>query len=477
MPRNFSLLILMGFLQATSTRGAEAQPLADINAPRASDLVALLDAPSLEQQLMMHVVRPSPSLQAMEALLKIGPASADALAGALKSDKVNLRVNAVYVLARLGAETNLKLLLPAAKDSAPEVRAMLIRRLVNVNLQVALAVRLAALEDKDASVRLTAVYGFRSFNPLPLPRHPAPVDKGPDNYTLSSVVKSMTPVLLRDSDPQIRAAAAEALGELRNANAVPALISALSDAQLEVRVHAVSSLGQLRQRQAVAPLLKLLDDKEQIVVLAAVEALGDLGDPLATKPLIPLLRHEHVLSQAFRSLPARTARALGQIGDRRAVPALIESLKGPSDDVIAEAAEALGKIGDARAADPLLNTLQTRSDAQPRLLLATATALGQLRDTRAIEALADLLMSKKVEHKPVVEALRKISHPRVVVEVADRLVASNPTPHNPYNNDAAWLLTDITGRSFAFNYDGLKKWWVTNRQTYVDAAEPVKRQE
>jgi HEAT repeat protein len=167
---------------------------------------------------------------------------------------------------------------------------------------------------------------------------------------------------------------------------------------------------------------------------------------------------------------------LGQIGDRRAVPALIEALKESSDELVTEAAEALGKIDDPRAADPLLNILQTRSGAQPRLLLAAATALGELREPRAIEPLADLLMSEKLQHKPVVEALKKISDPRVVLVVADRLAASNPTPRNPYNHDAAWLLNDLTGRRFEFNHQALKTWWDENRQRYLDATEPVESQ-
>ncbi len=505
MWQHLCMSMLMGLALAIPARGAETQPATDVKSlcaelrsgdsirqmnaanalgslgekagPAAADLVKLLDAPSLEHQLMMHVVRPSPSLTAMNALLKIGPASTEALAAALKSDKTELRVNAVYVLVRLNVEKNLPILAPAATDSATAVRITLIRHLETVTSREALAMRLAALGDSEAAVRLAAVNGFRRFNPKPDTRYPIPADKRPDNYTLSIVAKAITPVLLQDSDPQIRATAAETLGELRTPTAVPSLIKAVADRDANVRKYAARSLGQLGQRQAVPPLLELLADKEQSVVIAAVSALGELGDPLATKPLIPLLRPEQAPNQRHGSLPAVAAHALGQIGDRRAVIALIEELKGPSDDVSAEAAEALGKICDVRATDPLLNILQTGSKGQSRLLLATVTALGQLREPRAIEPLADLLMSNKGAHGPVIESLKKIAHPRVVVAVADRLVASKPTPRDPFNHGAACPLSDLTGRSFRFDYEGLRKWWQANRQRYVDAAESANHKE
>ena len=315
MWQHLCMSMLMGLALAIPAQGAETQPATDVKSlcaelrsgdsirqmnaanalgslgekagPAAADLVKLLDAPSLEHQLMMHVVRPSPSLTAMNALLKIGPASTEALAAALKSDKTELRVNAVYVLVRLNVEKNLPILAPAATDSATAVRITLIRHLETVTSREALAMRLAALGDSEAAVRLAAVNGFRRFNPKPDTRYPIPADKRPDNYTLSIVAKAITPVLLQDSDPQIRATAAETLGELRTPTAVPSLIKAVADRDANVRKYAARSLGQLGQRQAVPPLLELLADKEQSVVIAAVSAAGRIGRSVGNETVDP----------------------------------------------------------------------------------------------------------------------------------------------------------------------------------------------
>jgi HEAT repeat protein len=69
---------------------------------------------------------------------------------------------------------------------------------------------------------------------------------------------------------------------------------------------------------------------------------------------------------------------LGQIGDARAVPALLEALHDPKEHVRVAAAGALGQIGDARAVDGLLAALR-----DPDAHVRAAAALGQIaRRTR-----------------------------------------------------------------------------------------------
>lgn len=491
------ILILAGLLSTTASPDADPPPAADVDALRAElrsgdparqiaaaktlmalgeksaaaaeDLTKLLDADSLQGQQMMHVVRPSPSLAAMDALLKLGPAGREALAGALRADKPELRLNAAYVLIHMGVEANFAMLLPAATDTSPAVRRLFISSLRTVSTPQAIVLRLAALKDSDGGVRAAAMYGLALLNRPPDPRRQAPAMRQIDNVTLSNVVHALTPVLANDSAEFNRVAAATALGELRCSNAVGPLMKALADEHPQVRVAAANSLGRLAHRSTTPALLGLLADKYPEVVCAAVRALGNVGDPLATNPLIPLLRHPVASRRRFDSIPLAAATSLGQIGDRRAVPALITALREDDDKVVTAAVAALGNIGDQRAADPLLELLHSRRPAETHLLAAMATALGQLREPRAIEPLAELLMDHKVLAAPVIAALENIRHPHVVVAVADRLVAAAPTPRNPFNLQAVSLIDDLTGHSFRFDYDGLKRWWTANRQRYLDA--------
>jgi HEAT repeat protein len=104
--------------------------------------------------------------------------------------------------------------------------------------------------------------------------------------------------------------------------------------------------------------------------VGAVKALGESGDPGAVIPLQTVLQGEAV------TLAARAAVALGKLGDRRAVPALTESLL--TDDrrqVRMVAAEALGRIGDPSSAEALR---QASSDRVSAVRSTAQTALRKI---------------------------------------------------------------------------------------------------
>jgi hypothetical protein len=76
----------------------------------------------------------------------------------------------------------------------------------------------------------------------------------------------------------------------------------------------------------------------------AARALGRQGEP-ALQPLLDALRNDD------DEISASAAEALGYLGDKRAVDALIEALENP--EIRPFAVEALGRIGDPRAVPPL----------------------------------------------------------------------------------------------------------------------------
>lgn len=84
----------------------------------------------------------------------------------------------------------------------------------------------------------------------------------------------------------------------------------------------------------------------------AASALGELGDRGAVPALIEALRDESALVREH------AASALRDLGDRRAVPALIETLRDENAVVREHAVTALGRLGDKRAVQPLLDALQ-----------------------------------------------------------------------------------------------------------------------
>jgi HEAT repeat protein len=145
-------------------------------------------------------------------------------------------------------------------------------------------------------------------------------------------------VLLRDQNPDLRETAAEALGKTRNPNAVDPLITALGhDESWRVRDKAAEALGQIKDSRAVDPLIAALNDKKWFVGQSAAEALGEIKNPRAVEPLIVVVKRR---DEEF-NFRAYSIRALGKIKDPRAIEPLIAVLNNETGYILGWAASAL----------------------------------------------------------------------------------------------------------------------------------------
>ena len=132
---------------------------------------------------------------------------------------------------------------------------------------------------------------------------------------------------------------------------IKGLIEALGYTKDEsVRKVAAEALGEIGDAQAVGPLIAVLNEGS-IVREVVVEALGKIGDPQAVDPIIAALKDndEHVRKVA--------AVALIKIGDPRAMGPLAVALRSEGWDVRGSAAEALAKVGDPQIIKPLIAAL------------------------------------------------------------------------------------------------------------------------
>ncbi|HKN86092.1 MAG TPA: HEAT repeat domain-containing protein [Nitrospiraceae bacterium] len=194
--------------------------------------------------------------------------------------------------------------------------------------------------------------------------------------------RSVSPLmpLLQDKVKAVRVEASEALSRIGQA-AVPPLLEALQSKEWLVKLHAIEALGKMRSRDTVEPLLSVLfNDPDTAVRTDAVRALGDIGDSRAVDFLLTALNDLDVRPVAVESL--------GKIGDRRAVPALVKIVNGSSRPdhsrpldgcgdrwdqemiVMGFAVRALGDIGDETAIPALIAALRstvTRSESSTAL--------------------------------------------------------------------------------------------------------------
>ena len=127
--------------------------------------------------------------------------------------------------------------------------------------------------------------------------------------------------------------------------------------------------------------------------------------------------------------PARTAaaRALGQLGDVRAVPALVKSLELYDGEVTPVVIDSLGALGSPEAVETLVKLVQGTHDRYAQL---AARALGRIGHPGAVPALVEALMparggqlSKRAERRTsAADALGRIGDPSAVAPLIAVLV-------------------------------------------------------
>ncbi|HKS11310.1 MAG TPA: M56 family metallopeptidase [Pyrinomonadaceae bacterium] len=141
------------------------------------------------------------------------------------------------------------------------------------------------LISEDATVRRNAAWAIGELTNMP------PNDRDGAVPRLIS--------LLTDSDAWVRMAAARALGEVRNHSAVPGLIANLADSDARVRELTVWALSELKDARAVTALCNvLLSDLRPDVRRGAAEALGEIRSAEALPSLKQALNDPLVNARA-----------------------------------------------------------------------------------------------------------------------------------------------------------------------------------
>jgi len=301
------------------------------------------------------------------------------------------------------------------------------------------AEQIAALKDEDWAIREEAATALGTFRD---PRAVGPLVsllRDADRAVRQAAVGALTaigeasvPVLglcLSDPQPGVQEAASSVLSLIADERVLAPLIASLENPDWIVRMHATKALGRVKDARAIEPLIPLLQDKVKAVREEATTALAEIGDP-ALPSLLEALKHSewlvrlHAVEALGKSRSAEavepllwvlfndhdqairedTVRALGQLGDSRAMEFLVTIMKEPGLRTLA--VEALGKIGDCRAVPVLIAILEGSDrpsgsrtvagcgdtwDEEMNTRGAAVRALGILGDEVAIPALVKAL--------------------------------------------------------------------------------------
>ena len=243
---------------------------------------------------------------------------------------------------------------------------------------------------------------------------------------------SIVPALqlaLRNNSAQVRMHAAKLLGSIQAENAVPDLVRLLADPNGYVKNTAIDALNRIGA-PATAPLLEILDTKARNLIpdedtgfateyqyiasayidnlwmkkyrigtqSAAIQTLGLLKTEASVQPLIKELANEELQNEALAALIEMRGVA---------VPPMLDALKNGTDEIRVKVADALGQIGDRRAIAPLIDTLN--NDPHKEVQAQAAIGLGNIRARNAVNALTEALSYDDTTATNAAEALGKIA--------------------------------------------------------------------
>jgi HEAT repeat protein len=194
--------------------------------------------------------------------------------------------------------------------------------------------------------------------------------------------------LLRNSQPAARWRAAGLLGDVGTRAAWAPLQAALKDqSSPEVRTAAAQALGKLKAVDAVADIgARVTDDKEDLGVrVAAAMALGLMGDKKGTRPLMTALADRAEGLAAAKAAEEKVAqdKADAEQAKKEADAAKAAGLPAPK-----------AKVRPAPAVPP-------PTDTRWELRKAAATSLGMLSDEAALQTLRDSADAIKEAHPEV----------------------------------------------------------------------------
>ncbi|HLF26550.1 MAG TPA: Npt1/Npt2 family nucleotide transporter [Anaerolineae bacterium] len=220
---------------------------------------------------------------------------------------------------------------------------------------------------------------------------------------------------ISNSDPAVRRVSAEILGNLSAPEATHALVGALTDPDAQVRAASLRALAAASAAPALLEVAACIDDPEPEVRLQAIDALRQLtpyprgvvtyirsllGDPdpaIRAHVAVTLLHAglDQAALDTLRSMliakePAarRSAvEALGEWGDPAGFDGVVSGLSDPVASVRRIAASALARVDPARAIDPLIYAL---GDDDQSVREAAAAALSQIGPPALAQVVAAL---------------------------------------------------------------------------------------
>ncbi len=296
-----------------------------------------------------------------------------------------------------GPEAVPQLVAALEMDPEAEIKCALVRCLDWIGDERGLLACLGLLQDPDAEVRLQSVMALGGASSSP-------------------AVEDALIGVLADDDPDLRSAAAEALGKSRSASLEEKIRSAMPSLRGEAKAAAVHVLGDLEGDGPFQTLMELASSPDTAIRAEAIRALG--------KKRSGLLESESLLAAINDGNPlvrAAAAVCLGAAGSPGPVSHLERLIRDKDQSVGAAAAESLARVGGPESAAVLMDRF---AEAGPRLRRAIIRSLGSFADKEVKHFLSETLKDPNPEIRTAVLESMAANHegraaPGVIVALDD----------------------------------------------------------
>ena len=234
-----------------------------------------------------------------------------------KDEDVDLRRFAAWAICDAKDERAVEILIRVLEDKGEDeyMKYNVSSALVNIGTEKAVSAAMNTIKDKSENFRVrevTASYLKKGC-----------FDK------LSKSEQALCLLVMRDKESLV------AMGD----DALPVLMTAL-ETRDETRYHtAVSVLAETNRVQIIPALLRLLEEDKSDLIYSAYEGILKLASKCPKSPEVRLAVPLLIQSVKDKNGPYRReyAKALGEIGDERAVQVLAEAAKDNHDVICADA--------------------------------------------------------------------------------------------------------------------------------------------
>lgn len=227
-------------------------------------------------------------------------------------------------------------------------------------------------------------------------------------YIPRDIIEKKIKELSSESSSKVQEAY-EGLVEL-GSSIIPSLERALKVKERDVQVLIMGISGRIGDKDATLFLKEVLinKDMDSVVRNESAKELAKIG-----KSTVPLLIETLKSEDSF--VRVKTARTLGEIRDKRAIPGLARILEDRQEylDIRSQAAEAIGNIGSKTAIPPLVKVLENKHECL-EIRTSVSEALGEIRNRAATPALLKIIHNRD-EYSDV-----RCSAIEAIVKIGDR---------------------------------------------------------